>query len=117
MITEIIQIGTLITMAITIVGVPVLIYKSWADPNKKQDTQIAVGGATCIQKHTRIDEVFKEVKDDIKGINYIFSHFKENEFRFIEDNINAIKVKMAGIDGKTDMLVSMLNKNNNTIKK
>jgi hypothetical protein len=127
MITEIIQVGTLITMAITIVGVPVLIYKAWEDRDKKQDKDltnvdksVAVGGAVCVQKHARIDEIFKEVKESIKGIDYTFAHFKENEFRHIEDNTNAINVKIAGVDGKIDMLVSMLgnkNNNNNTINK
>lgn len=109
---------TIIGFILMCIGTVVLVFRSFNDPDKKSEKNIAINNATCIQKHARIDEVFTDVKKSIAGIDYTFSHFKENEFRHIEDSTNAVNVKMAGIDGKIDMLVNIVSKNqNNTINK
>jgi hypothetical protein len=78
---------TIIGFGFTCIGVIILTYKSFADPDKKADKDLTVFDAKCAAKHSRLDEIIKEIKEAIKGINYTFAHFKENEFRHIEEEM------------------------------
>jgi len=72
---------------ITFIGVAILVYKTFTDPDKKAEKDLTVFSATCAQKHLRLDEIGEETKEAIKGIDYTFAHFKENEFRHIEEEM------------------------------
>lgn len=76
---------TIIGSLVTLVGVIILVYKSLRDPDEKTDKNIDVMKTRCMEKHKRIDEIILEIRKSIEGINYTFAHFKENEFRHIEE--------------------------------
>jgi len=81
----------LILSGITIVGVAIAIYRSYADPNKKQDEEIAVGNAVCIEKHKAID-------DNIANINRCLSLIQENELKHIEARLTALELGQIRIE-------------------
>jgi len=78
---------SIIGSIIAFIGVPILIYKTFSDPDKKADKDLSEMKVTCDLKHSRIDEIFKEIKESILGINGTFRLFKQNEFKHIEDEM------------------------------
>jgi hypothetical protein len=82
---------------ITIIGVIILVYKSFRDPDEKTGRNIDVMKAKCTEKHERIDEIISEIRKSIEGINYTFAHFKENEFRHIEQDMKNMSEKQTEI--------------------
>jgi hypothetical protein len=88
---------SIIGSLIAFIGVPILIYKTFTDPDKKSEKDLTVLNANCVLKHERIDEIIGEIKKSIEGINYTFAHFKENEFRHIEQDMKNMSDKQTEI--------------------
>jgi len=80
-VTEIVQLiisaGTLITMII-------LFYRTFRDPDIKAENDIGLLKQGCQLRHKELDNIVKETKDSIAGINKTFMLFQENDFKHIE---------------------------------
>lgn len=74
------SVGQLLTM---VIGGYIFLSK----PSEKANDKINVLETGCILKHNRIDEVFKEVKENIKIINNSLLLIKENDIKHIENEI------------------------------
>ena len=70
---------------ITLVGFAFMIYRSYSEPNKKQDEEIAVGNATCELRHKGIDEKFLSINNEIVLI-------KENHLKHIENDVKNLQL-------------------------
>lgn len=71
------SVGQLLTM---IIGG----YKLFRDPDEKADKSLTVLSTSCVLKHNRIDEMFKEMKEVISTINSSLLLIKENDIKHIE---------------------------------
>lgn len=76
---------------VTLFGFAFIIYRSYADPNKKQDEELAVNNATCELRHKNID-------DNIAKINSILFLIQENELKHIENRMNALELGQVRIE-------------------
>lgn len=86
-----------ITSMVSLIGVFFFVYLYFRSPDIKADKQLGINQVACNEKHKRIDEIVLEIRKNIEGINYTFAHFKENEFRHIEEEIkkmNENQIKM-----------------------
>jgi len=72
------------------IGIIVLVYRTFTDPDKIAEKSLTVLNTSCVLKHNRIDEIIKEIREGIAGVNYTFAHFKENEFNHIEAEMRRI---------------------------
>lgn len=78
----------LIALAVgNLIGMIFGFYKVFRDPDIQADKQLGINQAACNEKHKRIDEIILEIRKSVEAINYTFAHFKENEFRHIEDEM------------------------------
>ena len=68
----------------------VAFYKFFRDPDEQSEKNISLLKNNCDLKHKRIDEIFAEINKNIGKIEYTFTHFKENEFRHIEDEMRKL---------------------------
>lgn len=75
---------------ITLIGVVIAVYRSFSDPNKRQDRQIAVGEATCKLKH-------EDLNKDISKINNTLLLIENNSLKHIEERMNTIENKQVKI--------------------
>jgi len=74
----------------TLIGFVFVIYRSYSEPNKKQDEEIAVGNATCELRHHNIDKNVQEIKESISLI-------KENHLKHIEERMNGLECQQIKI--------------------
>jgi len=86
-----------ITSMVSLVGVFFFVYLYFRSPDIKADKQLGINQVACDEKHKRINEIILEIRNSIEGVNYTFAHFKENEFRHIEEamkQMNDAQIKM-----------------------
>jgi hypothetical protein len=76
-----------ITSIISLIGVFFFVYLYFRNPDIKAERDLVINQASCQEKHKRIDEIILEIRKSVEAINYTFAHFKENEFRHIEDEM------------------------------
>jgi hypothetical protein len=69
---------------VTLIGFAFIIYRSYADPNKKQDEELAVGAKACELKHGVLDSNISEIKQTLSMI-------QENHLRHIEDRMGLVE--------------------------
>lgn len=63
-------------------------YIFFTKPAEMANDNIGILGSNCILKHNRIDEVFKEMKENIKTINNSLLLIKGNDIKHIEQEIH-----------------------------
>lgn len=62
----------------------------------------------CGLKHSRIDEIFIEIRDEISEINKTFEFFQKNDFKHIEEYSRSIDNRMAKLEGQNETIVKIL---------
>lgn len=75
----------------TLIGFAFVIYRSYSEPNKKQDEEIAVSSATCIEKHKTIDEKLEKIDRCLVLI-------QENDLKHIESRMTALELGQMRIE-------------------
>jgi len=63
---------------------------------------------SCQYKHTRIDEIFEEIKASLAGIEKTFWKLQENEFKHIEENSRSVSERMAKMEGQNDIIITLM---------
>ena len=81
---------TIILGVLTLGGVIFAIYRTFDDPNRRQDKEIAVDSAVCVEKHKNLDEHFARIDASISSINNILLLLKENDIKHIEQKMNEL---------------------------
>jgi hypothetical protein len=76
-------------------------------PAEKATDKINIMSSNCILKHTRIDEVLREMKEQFSGINKSLLLIKENDIKHIENEMRRMS------DVQTRILTIMEIKNQN----
>lgn len=74
---------TIVLGALTLGGIAFAIYRTFDEPNKKQDKEIAVDNAVCSERHKGIDDHLRRIDDTLLLI-------KDNDLRHIEQRMNTL---------------------------
>ena len=80
-----------IGFVIMIIGVLLLVYRTFSDPDHKAKSRLDVIESSCGLKHSALDET-------IAGINTNIANIKGNHLFHIENDISDIKVSLASIE-------------------
>lgn len=86
-ISSIIQI---IISASTLVGMIIMAYRSFRDPDVKADSEINLIKQGCALKHTRLDQILDRLGSDMRMI-------QENDLKHIEKEMAGVKEKQIEI--------------------
>lgn len=81
----------LITMLVgiaTLIGMLLMAYKTFKEPDEKASIEIALIKQSCVLKHTGLDKTVATISEDIRLI-------KENDLKHIESHMNSIDSQMA----------------------
>lgn len=73
-----------LTSIVSLIGVFFFVYLYFRSPDEKAEKQLSVLNTNCILKHTRIDEIIREMKDSFKSIDSLILLIKENDIKHIE---------------------------------
>jgi CRISPR/Cas system-associated endonuclease/helicase Cas3 len=74
---------TIILGALTLGGVIFAIYRTFDDPNRRQDKEIAVDKAVCAEKHRGLDDRLERIDNTLLLI-------KDNDLKHIEQRMNEL---------------------------
>lgn len=75
---------SIIVSACTLIGMIVVVYRSWADPNSRQDKTIGKIETACKLKHEKVDHDFSLFGKELSLI-------RENHLTHIERRVDEIE--------------------------
>jgi hypothetical protein len=103
----------IITSSLSILGTFFTMYLHFRNPDINADKQLGINAVACGEKHKRIDEIFVELKDEVRGINKTFTLFRQNDFHHIEENTSKINERMARMEGQMSTIVTLMSESLN----
>jgi hypothetical protein len=98
----------IITSALSILGTAFTAYLHFRNPDIKADKQLGINKVACEEKHHRIDEINKEIKENMKELNNTFALFRQNDFHHIEENTGKINERMARMEGQNETVIRVM---------
>lgn len=105
---EIIKNLTGIGLIANLIGMMFLVYKHFRGPDIKASSRLDKIETACPVKHSRIDEIFKDIRDAMTGINTTFADFRKNDYKHIEENTRIVSDRMARMEGQMDTIITLM---------
>lgn len=105
------SIGTFMDIAqfVLVVGAAVFgVFFYFSKPDQRASRRIDKIETECPIKHNRINEILKEMRDGISGINKTFEFFQRNDFKHIEEYARSTDNRMAKLEGQMETVVTLL---------